>query len=647
VAPSTPASSKIGRSRPHRASALLWPPPALINSALLAALTVACACSNSTEASAPPGATAETAPSAEATQRHVGWDTLIYPKRHLSVAFPSGWTLGENTGTNDGDGLGYWELQAEDSDTLYYMSVEDMGGVVEPESGGFEELFNQFVGESLRSFGGELLGMAPLTLRGYPGIGYDIAVPTEDPDTTFRLSGRMYLVGSHRILAFAYTGDPVADEIELFLNSLELSPSVDGWARQAYEEGWADLAMANVAWRDDSTAPSRKREAIALYAKALESGVFEGAFAGGIEDRRARIFFLLGDEDEALASLDHAKDLGFETLASAQIRGLIYFQQESYAKAAEQYERVIAEGNGDPGLLYLRVNAMAGHVGQEAKRVEQGQGKRGQVDVLVNNLVEQVDAALALAPDHSGLRVWHALLRLRNADRHGATVDMRRALASDPASFEASLEWSWELLGEEFGRQASAYASYVESTTGSDGVLARLAGELRLVAREYDAALTHFERLSRAGDARPELLCKHAGLLNRVHREREALTIYARAHSAAPDDEPCSNSHAWLLATSTDDALRDGARAVALVEPFVYAGDEPLPRDELSSAVVDTLAAAYAEAQRWDEAVATQELAIRLAHEKGYSKEGIEKFERRLADFKARKPWRERWSEDN
>ncbi len=65
------------------------------------------------------------------------------------------------------------------------------------------------------------------------------------------------------------------------------------------------------------------------------------------------------------------------------------------------------------------------------------------------------------------------------------------------------------------------------------------------------------------------------------------------------------NNYAWLLATSPDSAIRDGERAVSLME-------ELLSRGRREGAWVDTLAAAYAEAGRFDEAVETQEEALTL-----------------------------------
>jgi hypothetical protein len=63
------------------------------------------------------------------------------------------------------------------------------------------------------------------------------------------------------------------------------------------------------------------------------------------------------------------------------------------------------------------------------------------------------------------------------------------------------------------------------------------------------------------------------------------------------------NSLAWLLATCPEDTVRDGPRAVVLAEQIVAA----VPRDAV---YLNTLAAAYAEVGRFEDAAATQEEAI-------------------------------------
>lgn len=94
-------------------------------------------------------------------------------------------------------------------------------------------------------------------------------------------------------------------------------------------------------------------------------------------------------------------------------------------------------------------------------------------------------------------------------------------------------------------------------------------------------------------------------------RNSEALQAYRQALTTAPDDPRLLSRVAWLLATAPEAALRDGREAVRLAERAVLITDG---RDADS---IDTLAAAYAEAGRFNEAVSTQERAIAVAGQAG------------------------------
>lgn len=83
-----------------------------------------------------------------------------------------------------------------------------------------------------------------------------------------------------------------------------------------------------------------------------------------------------------------------------------------------------------------------------------------------------------------------------------------------------------------------------------------------------------------------------------------ALRVDPRRHSAG-------NNLAWILATTAQATLRDPATAVALAERAVEMTDPP----DLD--YLDTLATAYAAADRNGEAIRTAERALALALEKG------------------------------
>jgi len=119
-------------------------------------------------------------------------------------------------------------------------------------------------------------------------------------------------------------------------------------------------------------------------------------------------------------------------------------------------------------------------------------------------------------------------------------------------------------------------------------------------------ALTQFEETLRL---RPDATShRHLGLaLFLAGRSAEAVNHYETAIKLNPDSPRALSDFAWLLATTPDTSQRNGARAVALAEQACRLTDFKQPQP------VGTLAAAYAEAGRFGEAVQTAEKAVALA----------------------------------
>jgi Flp pilus assembly protein TadD len=100
-------------------------------------------------------------------------------------------------------------------------------------------------------------------------------------------------------------------------------------------------------------------------------------------------------------------------------------------------------------------------------------------------------------------------------------------------------------------------------------------------------------------------------LLEQLGRTREAIVQYRKALRWNPNLTEALNNLAWVLATNPDGQLRNGAEAVRLADHACEATGYSQPL------LVGTLAAAYAEAGRFQEAVATAEKAWQLATDAG------------------------------
>ncbi len=122
--------------------------------------------------------------------------------------------------------------------------------------------------------------------------------------------------------------------------------------------------------------------------------------------------------------------------------------------------------------------------------------------------------------------------------------------------------------------------------------------------------------------------------LHQAWRVDEALVQYEMAIEINPMEQGALNNLAWILATSPEASLRNGARALELAQRAhqLSGGNHPQ--------VLHTLAAAYAECGRFAEANESAERALSLAISQGNS--GLVEIirnERRL--YQAGKPFRE------
>jgi cytochrome c-type biogenesis protein CcmH/NrfG len=106
----------------------------------------------------------------------------------------------------------------------------------------------------------------------------------------------------------------------------------------------------------------------------------------------------------------------------------------------------------------------------------------------------------------------------------------------------------------------------------------------------------------------------HTGLGNALLRKgalKEAIVHYSEAMALAPQDPHCRSNLAWVLATSSDASVRDGAKAVELARQAVSlsGGRQPL--------FFRTLAAAYAETGRFSDAIAVVQQTVAIARMQG------------------------------
>lgn len=189
-----------------------------------------------------------------------------------------------------------------------------------------------------------------------------------------------------------------------------------------------------------------------------------------------------------------------------------------------------------------------------------------------------------------------------------AEAHFAEALKADPANAEARMNFGQVLLVR--GRVAEArehLAAAVADNPASSEFHEKLGNALAELGRPEEAIIQLKLALRLTQKPHTNTRLALAGLLYATGNYREAASEYREILAAEPDLKEPLNNLAWLLATCPDAAVRNGAEAVEYAERacLLTLFKDPPP--------VATLAAAYAEAGRFPEAVVTADFATRLA----------------------------------
>jgi tetratricopeptide (TPR) repeat protein len=195
---------------------------------------------------------------------------------------------------------------------------------------------------------------------------------------------------------------------------------------------------------------------------------------------------------------------------------------------------------------------------------------------------------LAACSLHAQERSW----KTHDVDYQQVYIDSAKALKADPNDIRALQQRAFAWLG--VGRDDMAIAAYND-------------------VMQRDPTKTK-ECLCGRGHA-----YEHKGEYEKAIADFEACGPQARL------------ALAWLLATCPQDNLRDGKRALELIENIKFAKNYP--------PALDALAAAYAETGDFEKAIALEKQLIDLSIDHGPSTKAVAVAKSHLALYEAHKPY--------
>jgi eukaryotic-like serine/threonine-protein kinase len=197
---------------------------------------------------------------------------------------------------------------------------------------------------------------------------------------------------------------------------------------------------------------------------------------------------------------------------------------------------------------------------------------------------------------HSQWRLADALLALgRREEAERVLREASQVFADAVTNFP-----NVAFLHQEHGYSAWQLAGMLER----GGQLDAAEAEYRHAIALHEKAMADFPKQGVFTERLTTLKVRLFDLLRREGRLAEAEPIFREAAEHA--NGQTLNELAWQLATGSDPRLRDGPKAVALAEKAVAGTNRTNPM------IMDTLAAAYAEAGQFTNAVCVQQEAIAL-----------------------------------
>jgi tetratricopeptide (TPR) repeat protein len=206
---------------------------------------------------------------------------------------------------------------------------------------------------------------------------------------------------------------------------------------------------------------------------------------------------------------------------------------------------------------------------------------------------------LALEPNSAALhhRLGTAIAMM--GDEAAAQPEFEAAVRLEPGYHPA--QYSLGVLLQARGRHDEAierFAAALGARPSYTEARLRLATSLRRAGRPKEA-LPHYQEILGLEPDLHEARFGEAMALFQVGRYREARDRLAAAMKAHPDQTVYAHGLARLLAAAPEDRIRDGNRAVALVQ-------ELLQKEQRTVDLGETFAMALAAQGRYDEAVAVQ-----------------------------------------
>jgi tetratricopeptide (TPR) repeat protein len=333
--------------------------------------------------------------------------------------------------------------------------------------------------------------------------------------------------------------------------------------------------------------------------------------------RRAIALDLLGKLDLALKDFGEVIQLAPNDTTAYYLRGGIWARRQQFDKAVADFSEAIRIDPKDPRGYLVRgmtYNAQKQH------------------DKAVADFTEVINRD----PRNHLAYAYRGWTRGIKGELDSAVADYNEAIRIDPNFAQAYLGRG--TIWERKKADDKAFADYSEVLRLDPGNAwaHTFRGSIWVRKQDFDKAITDFSVAIQLDPDSSTPFFLRGAAWERKQDYNQAIADYAEAMRLDPKNPGAFNNLAWMFATCPDARFRDGKRAVELARTAC----ELTNWKELND--VDTLAAAYAEAGDFKEAVRYQEMVLRdprYTNQKG--------FQFRLELYRQGRPYRKDLEKQN
>jgi tetratricopeptide (TPR) repeat protein len=224
-------------------------------------------------------------------------------------------------------------------------------------------------------------------------------------------------------------------------------------------------------------------------------------------------------------------------------------------------------------------------------------------------------------------------------DRRAAEAEFEEAARLLPGYAKA---WfSLGVLMEERGRDQDAIDRFSKAVAADPTMVnarASLADALRRTGK-LEASIAEYREVVTMDPSASQARFGHAMALVRLRRFKEARVVLEDATRAHPEQPGLGHALARLLAAAPDDTVRDGPRALSLVQSLERTNGPTVT-------LTETSAMALAETGRFADAIARQRQAILMANQAGRG-DLADRLSVNLRRYESNMPSRVPWADDD